>query len=191
MPRLWAKWTALHTLDERAKVPLERIGHGEAPHDLARIVDELGPGEPLDPLHHDDGGACGIDADVVHRDDVRMLERAGHPRFAQDADRWRPRRSPPSEASSPRRGARASPASRGGRSPIPPSPSVACRSIRPPSVAPRARSAWRAAIAPEEGGCGSIVALGRSTRVFAISGSASMRAASVAAKLGSSIGTPS
>ncbi len=72
---------------ERSQVPLQRVERGEAPRDLRRVVHELRPLAALDPLHDDHGRPVGVDADVVHRDHVRVLERARDPRLAQDPQR--------------------------------------------------------------------------------------------------------
>ncbi len=75
-------------LDQDREVEAQRIARAESLPELVRVVDHLGPRHPLDPLHDDDGVAI-VDPDVVDRYDVRVLERSGDPRLAQQLDRRR------------------------------------------------------------------------------------------------------
>jgi hypothetical protein len=70
-------------LDEHAQVPLEQIGRTEAASDLGGVPDEIRPGGAFDLLQHDDRSPVGVEREIVDRHDVRVLERGGDPRLAE------------------------------------------------------------------------------------------------------------
>ena len=61
-------------LHQRPKVPLERVGRAELlPHEIA-VLEEGVPRDAGDALEHQHRNAAVVEAEVVDRHDVRVLE---------------------------------------------------------------------------------------------------------------------
>jgi hypothetical protein len=87
MPWLLRESHGIEHAQQDLHVPREQILGAEPPRDLRRVRDHPAPLDATDPLHHDRRPPARIEVERVHRDDVRMFERAGDPRFAQQIDR--------------------------------------------------------------------------------------------------------
>jgi hypothetical protein len=69
--------------DEDVHVPDQQVGGAKPLGDRVGVLDERVPAHPLDALEDDVGLAALVDGDGVDRDDVGVLQRAGHPGLLQ------------------------------------------------------------------------------------------------------------